>query len=301
MSAEFSGEQKLRIVLESIIRNVPKGEQSKKYGVTEEEFQSWHDHLIKNGGKIFDSSSTLQATSRSKKKKMSPFAKVFLSISLLVNLGLVTFGFVYQANKSNSINGDPDDLGSSIDSPINLVDNFPNDPISAEISNSKGKEDDEPIDVLLENSRVKPLRVNGQDDAIENLLAVPDLLPAPSLLPPVEIPEPAEEVTFLGKSYKGKHVVYLLDAGTYVLDGNQSIEQFTKIKEALISSILTLSPNSYFNLVLYWNLREASALRKTILMASQQNKKYAIEWIGSLGDTKESIKADRNKYYPNEL
>ena len=301
MSAEFSGEQKLRIVLESIIRNVPKGEQSKKYGVTEEEFQSWHDHLIKNGGKIFDSSSTLQATSRSKKKKMSPFAKVFLSISLLANLGLVTFGFVYQANKSNSINGDPDDFGSSIDSPINLVDNFPNDPISAEISNSKGKEDDEPIDVLLENSRVKPLRVNGQDDAIENLLAVPDLLPAPSLLPPVEIPEPAEEVTFLGKSYKGKHVVYLLDAGTYVLDGNQSIEQFTKIKEALISSILTLSPNSYFNLVLYWNLREASALGKTILMASQQNKKYAIEWIGSLGDTKESIKADRNQYYPKEL
>ena len=40
MSAEFSGEQKLRIVLESIIRNAPKGEQSKKYGVTEEEFQS---------------------------------------------------------------------------------------------------------------------------------------------------------------------------------------------------------------------------------------------------------------------
>ena len=41
MADEFSGEQKLRIILESIIRNVPKEEQSKKYGVSEEEFQKW--------------------------------------------------------------------------------------------------------------------------------------------------------------------------------------------------------------------------------------------------------------------
>ena len=56
MADEFSGEQKLRIILESIIRNVPKEEQSKKYGVSEEEFQKWHDHLIQNGGKLFESS-----------------------------------------------------------------------------------------------------------------------------------------------------------------------------------------------------------------------------------------------------
>ena len=69
MSKEFSGEQKLRIVLESIIRNVPKGEQSKKYGVSEEEFQSWHDHLIQNGGKIFDQSQQYNSKSRHGKKK----------------------------------------------------------------------------------------------------------------------------------------------------------------------------------------------------------------------------------------
>ena len=39
MSAEFTGEQKLRIVLESIIRGVPKEEQCKKYGITDEQFQ----------------------------------------------------------------------------------------------------------------------------------------------------------------------------------------------------------------------------------------------------------------------
>ena len=54
MPAEFTGEQKLRIVLESIIRGVAKEEQCKKYGITDEQFQSWHDHLIKNGGKIYE-------------------------------------------------------------------------------------------------------------------------------------------------------------------------------------------------------------------------------------------------------
>ena len=54
MPAEFTGEQKLRIVLESIIRGVAKEEQCKKYGITDEQFQVWHDHLIKNGGKIYE-------------------------------------------------------------------------------------------------------------------------------------------------------------------------------------------------------------------------------------------------------
>ena len=54
MAEELSGEHKLRIVLESILRNIPKEEQCKKYGISEDMFQEWHDHLITNGGKIFD-------------------------------------------------------------------------------------------------------------------------------------------------------------------------------------------------------------------------------------------------------
>ena len=41
MPAEFTGEQKLRIVLESIIRGVPRDDQCKKYGITSEQFQTW--------------------------------------------------------------------------------------------------------------------------------------------------------------------------------------------------------------------------------------------------------------------
>ena len=104
MSVEFSGEQKLRIVLESIIRNVPKAEQSKKYGISEEEFQSWHDHLIQNGGGIFDASDQNSSRRRHSKKKMRPLAKLFLTLSLLVNLGLVIVGIVYSMNDEKEPN-----------------------------------------------------------------------------------------------------------------------------------------------------------------------------------------------------
>jgi hypothetical protein len=299
MSKEFSGEQKLRIVLESIIRNVPKGEQSQKYGVTEEEFQSWHDHLIQNGGKIFGSSTQPSLVGKKPKRKMSPLAKIFLIISLLTNLGLIIFGFVYVKNKENKNDKWVQDDINSIDSPINLTDNY-------EVRNMSktdiepAEEQEIPIDVILENSREKPSPSSNTDD-IGNLLASPHSLPVPSLLPPASIAEPLNEVIFMGKSYEGRHVVYLLDVGTYVLDGNESVRQFEKNKESLIKSIVTLSPDSYFNLVLYWNLRDAAALGKTLLMASQENKKYAIDWLSSLGSTKESIRSDRNQYYPKEL
>ena len=51
------------------------------------------------------------------------------------------------------------------------------------------------------------------------------------------------------------------------------------MKTEILSSIANLSPRSYFNLVLFWNLREAHALGKTILRANQENKKYAIDWL----------------------
>ena len=74
MPAEFTGEQKLRIVLESIIRGVPKDEQCKKYGITEEQFQTWHDHLIKNGGKIYEMGSSRRSrVSRKQKIRFVPW------------------------------------------------------------------------------------------------------------------------------------------------------------------------------------------------------------------------------------
>ena len=91
--AELSGEQKLRIVLESIIRNVPKEEQCKKYGVSEQDFQTWHDHLIKHGGKIFEPDSEQKRERVRKIRKAGPFTKAVLSISLLINLsGLIVWG-----------------------------------------------------------------------------------------------------------------------------------------------------------------------------------------------------------------
>lgn len=88
MSAEFTGEQKLRIVLESIIRGVPKEEQCKKYGITDEQFQTWHDHLLKNGGSIYEQGNSRTNRSRTKKIKFIPwYFSVLLTLSIMINLG----------------------------------------------------------------------------------------------------------------------------------------------------------------------------------------------------------------------
>ena len=296
MTAQFSGEQKLRIVLESIIRNVPKSEQSIKYGISEDEFQKWHDHLIENGGKIFELSNSITRNS-SRKRKMSPMAKFFMTLSLLTNLGLIVFGIVYVfhiSEKDDDVQFN-DKLNNPIDSPIHITDKKDD-----KAEKKVAVESDPLIETLLQNSS-DPNIQNGNTENIESLLANPKELTEPRILGPLEMGEPSNEVIFNNRTYEGRHVVYLLDVGTYLLEDNQSIQQFQKAKEELISSIVSLSPNSYFNLVLYWNLRDAAALGKTILKSSQENKKYAIDWITSLGITKDSLKTDRNQYYPKEL
>ncbi|HAU58947.1 MAG TPA: hypothetical protein DCW45_01120, partial [Opitutae bacterium] len=134
---------------------------------------------------------------------------------------------------------------------------------------------------------------------LETLLAKPLELPTPKVLSPVDaLPEISSEVSFLNEVYEGRHVVYILDVGDYILQGEGAAQRFEKMKDAVLSSLVTLSPNSYFNLVLYWNLRETSALGKTILKANRDNVKYAIDWITGLGSSIEDLKENRNQFVP---
>ncbi len=76
-------------------------------------------------------------------------------------------------------------------------------------------------------------------------------LPQSSILPPVIAPEPNREVSFMGKVYEGKHVVFLLDADLHMLKGDSARRNFESMKNEILTSIASLSPNSYFNLVLF--------------------------------------------------
>jgi len=96
MAEELSGEHKLRIVLESILRDIPKGEQCQKYGISEDEFQGWHDHLITNGGKIFEPDFGKTRTRVRKVHQMSSLSKTLLVLSLLVNLAAMIFVAVWK-------------------------------------------------------------------------------------------------------------------------------------------------------------------------------------------------------------
>ena len=85
----------------------------------------------------------------------------------------------------------------------------------------------------------------------------------------------------MGKSYEGKLRGYLLDASIHQELILQKKKSFTENIQSLVESISNLSSSSYFNLVLFWDLRGA-ALGKTILPANNENKQYAVDWLNSL-------------------
>lgn len=299
MANEFSGEQKLRIVLESIIRNVSKSEQSKKYGVPEEEFQKWHDHLIQNGGKLFESSLTAKSTLRPKRVKRSKGSKFLLFMSILINVGLIAFGAYYTI--INDLKFESvwlDQTENPLDQQPVIVSEVPS--FNEPVFSAKTVPEEVKFEAPITNDPFDPEKNSGQYP-LDQPKPKDELFKKSSIFPQLDAADLPKDISFLGKTYDGRHVVYLLDVGTYVIENKESVAQFNKIKKGLISSILSLSPNSYFNLVMYWNLREASALGPTILKASKENKKYAEDWINSLGDTKESIKVERNQYYPKEV
>ena len=299
MANEFSGEQKLRIVLESIIRNVSKSEQSKKYGVPEEEFQKWHDHLIQNGGKLFESSLTAKSTLRPKRVKRSKESKFLLFMSILINVGLIAFGAYYTIiNDLKFESVWPDQTENPLDQQPVIVSEVPS--FNEPVFSAKTVPEEVKFEAPITNDPFDPEKNSGQYP-LDQPKPKDELFKKSSIFPQLDAADLPKDVSFLGKTYDGRHVVYLLDVGTYVIENKESVAQFDKIKKGLISSILSLSPNSYFNLVMYWNLREASALGPTILKASKENKKYAEDWINSLGDTKESIKVERNQYYSKEV
>ena len=128
MPAEFTGEQKLRIVLESIIRGVPKEEQCQKYGISPEQFQSWHDHLIKHGGKIYESKSSVPIRApRARKVKYVPwYIKMFLILSLFTNMAVaIVWGVWYLSVQQEDL------------SVAGMISNFPSDDVERVLVKSK--------------------------------------------------------------------------------------------------------------------------------------------------------------------
>lgn len=306
MPAEFTGEQKLRIVLESIIRGVAKEEQCQKYGITDEQFQAWHDHLIKNGGKIYEMGSfrpSRSPRSRTRKIKYVPWhIKFLLILSIFSNLAVaIVWGVWYMSEKPN-LNPQLAEISAALQ-PISLLD--------LNVSETQESQDNprdldeliEQVDQFGNDSGI----VDGSkiESSVLSKNAKPNL--KEMLAPALKLPAPPSSlglenrVDFLDQAYDAKHVVYILDVGSYQLKGVDATARLERMKLAVLESLTKLSANSYFNLVLCWNLREAHALGKTILRANDENKRYATEWITSLGTTPDTLKQGRNQFYPKEL
>lgn len=299
--SEFTGEQKLRIVLESILRDVPKSEQCQKYGITEAEFDSWNHKLVTDGGRIYDEYKPASSVERGPLLiKLKSYGKIGIILSILANLGALLFLAVW-------LSIDNEEKVEPLETVVEIVENVPG--AYSEIENPLvvGNERLNTGEILPDKEDLESL-VAGFDSAaedsalpLESLLADPLSLPSPEVLTPVNPEDLNVEVMLFDKVYQGKHVVYVLDASVYMVENNASAQRFEKMRSALMDSIINLSTNSYFNLVIYWNLREAAALGRTIIRANQENKKLAIDWLSSLSGDAIELKEKRNRFYQKEL
>ena len=90
--------------------------------------------------------------------------------------------------------------------------------------------------------RMPLAKESGAD--LDSLLVAPLKLPSPPSSIALE-----HRVEFLDQSYEGKHVVYVVDAGSYQLKGPKAVQRLEEMKLAVLESLTKLSSNSYFNLV----------------------------------------------------
>ena len=300
--AEFSGEQKLRIVLESILRNVPKGEQCQKYGITEAEFDRWNHKLITDGGKIYDEYKPVTSGYRGPlMAKLRGLAKIGIILSILINLGcLCALGVWFLIDEEEEFEPKEFVVQEVVEDVSPNLPDYENPVFGGGNQSSirEAKIEDDDLESFIAGFD-SPM--DGSKPGLESLLADPLKLPTPEVLSPVNQEDLNAEVTLFNKVYKGKHVVYVLDTSLYMIESNSCAQRFQKMRNEVMDSIINLSTNSYFNLVLYWNLREAAALGRTIIRANQENKKLALDWIGSLSGDANELKEKRNRFYQKEL
>ena len=92
-------------------------------------------------------------------------------------------------------------------------------------------------------------RSNLKDGEESNGDSVIDLMPAiGNVIPPIKPNEHAREIQIMGKSYEGKHVVYLLDASIHRVDSPEGKKVLLKIYNLWSNRF----PTFHHHLILIW-------------------------------------------------
>ena len=287
MPDQIQGEEKLRIVLESIIRNVPKDQQCEKYGVTEQEFETWRETLMRDGGKIYDEPDPVVVSSGG----AGLFTKLFLALSVLANIVLIggvvawKMGWLGTLNKPEpEIAGAPtDDSSDSLSSLLEVTG-----PASAASSRPASPRPPDP------GASVSRPSVRPAAGEFTPTVSVPSDPRAPML---TSGGAPRFVIDAFGMKVPGRNVVFALDLSDYMTGSVQAQTRFRALKTQLRAAVSGLSVNARFNLLLFRGLREVEMLGRTSLPANQENKSVALAWLRDIGEPAENEAETRNRHY----
>jgi hypothetical protein len=290
MAKHFSGDEKLRIVLESIIRGISKDEQCKKYECSETDFDAWREHLVTNGGKVFEPGYGILATKSNKPSGAGWFSKIVLTLSILANLAVVSAALAWQMKWI--------DFGRYL--PMHEVASTAEaspSPVSRHSSATMPGTDQnrgETVESLLLPAKSSTAKQDALTSSVSSTRIDPSTMPVVTVSVPSStkaplfsgLPgrtRPTYEIDAFGIRTSGNQVVFALDASDYMTRGNR-VGEFRELKNKLQLAISGLSAKSRFNLLIFRNLREIEVFGKTILQASSTNKSLALKWIKEIGE-----------------
>lgn len=294
MAKHFSGEEKLRIVLESIIRSISKDEQCKKYECSETDFEAWREHLVTNGGKVFEPGYGIVATKLNKSSGGGWFPKLVLTLSILANLAVASAALAWQMKWIDFGSYLPThEVASAVEPSSPPVSRHPSATMPG--TDQKGGETLESLLLAAKSSTAEQdaLTSSGSSTRIDpsampvGTVSVPSSAKAPLFSGLPGRARPTYEIDAFGVRTPGRQVVFALDASDYMTRGNR-VGRFRELKNKLQLAISELSAKSYFNLLIFRNLREVEMFGKTTLPADPTNKSMAIKWIKEIGEPYEN-------------
>ncbi|MFP6901578.1 MAG: helix-turn-helix domain-containing protein [Opitutales bacterium] len=272
-SSHWTGEEKLRVVLEAMKTSVVQVcAKYAKHGLSEEQVQQWRQHFIERGGEIFGPNpnpATTQVRVRTRGRKHNPLLIFVATFSILLNAGVVALfaaahfklldlspwvGSLLQKEVAPQPPGRPslESLGAG-EPPFRA---------GSQAGGPMAKPDDDPGNP----SSTKPSRI----PVTAPLFGGPPIVQGPGIVSDVEV---------CGVRGRGNRVVFVLDLNEYMRTASNGQTKFERLRKEVRDAILSLGQKTAFNVILFNGISHMHLFENKLVYASDSKKREAYAWL----------------------
>ncbi len=238
-----------------------------KHDLSDEQVQSWRQHVIDRGGEIFEpkQDSAPKPYIVPSRRNRSPVFTFVATFSILANLGAAALAAVYYFEL---IDLSPWLEGTTVKSTPRPPPNRPE------------------LNTLISRSRPSP-PADAPDPKRAGGLSSPGGLPSrtPVTAPMFGGPQPSRspgivsEVEVCGARARGNKIVFVLDLNDYMRIDPGGESKFERLRKEVRDAILGLDENTTFNILLLHGISRLYLFEDKLVSASTSKRREAYAWL----------------------